>query len=138
MDWQVISHPFLVHFIVALYLSGFFLDVLAEMRGSEKLRFAAWMNHIGAALGALGAVISGLIAKSHSLFVDEAVQLLERHETAAFVVFALVAGQFFWRFSAKGQIPANSRWLYWLLSLLTVIVLLLTAHWGGRLMRGEW
>lgn len=138
MDWQVISHPFLVHFIVALYLAAFILDLAASVRNSEKLRFAAWMNHIGAMLGALGAVISGLIAKSRSLFVDEAVSLLERHETAAFVVFALVAGLFFWRFSARGKIPASFPRLYWLLSAITVIILLLTAHWGGRLLRGEW
>ena len=56
------QHVVLVHFPIALYISSFVFDLLAIWISSRSLARAAYYNLIGAAMTALAAVITGVLA----------------------------------------------------------------------------
>jgi uncharacterized membrane protein len=55
-------HPAIVHFPIALFLAGIFLDFLGLVRNNKSLLLAGWYNLVMAAVTALGGVTSGLFA----------------------------------------------------------------------------
>ena len=56
------QHVVLVHFPIALFISSVLFDLLAIRKGSRSLTKAAYYNLIGAAITALVAVITGVLA----------------------------------------------------------------------------
>jgi uncharacterized membrane protein len=56
------QHVVLVHFPIALFISSVIFDLLAIWRNSRSLAGAAYYNLIGAAITALAAVITGVLA----------------------------------------------------------------------------
>src|ERR1700686_2148499 len=56
------QHVVLIHFPIALFITSFVFDLLAFWTGSRSLARAAYYNLIGAAIMALAAVITGVLA----------------------------------------------------------------------------
>src|SRR5215469_2352992 len=56
------QHVVLIHFPIALFISGVAFDLLAIWKGSRSLAKAAYYNLIGAAVTVLAAVGTGVLA----------------------------------------------------------------------------
>jgi uncharacterized membrane protein len=56
------QHVVLIHFPIALFISSVAFDVIARLTHSRSLARAAYYNLIGAAIMALPAVVTGVLA----------------------------------------------------------------------------
>src|SRR5579863_4123496 len=127
------QHVVLVHFPIALFISSFVFDVLAIGTGIRSLAKAAYYNLIGAAITAVAAVVTGVLAWQLQLEGEKLRGNLRLHlslgASAAILIWMLA----WWR---RRQERAGSKNLavgYWALAFLAVLVVALTGHLGGIL-----
>jgi len=126
-------HPFVVHFVIALFPVSVLLDTLGWLIRNEKLHFAAWINLIGAGIGLIFAIISGLWEKSHIFITSESGRILEVHETLAFISACIIIPLALWR-SGKKVIILKKCWpIYLLISFVGISTVLTGALYGGKL-----
>jgi uncharacterized membrane protein len=126
-----------VHFPIALLLAAVLLDFVAVFTRREALAACAGVVLVLAALGAVGAVTTGLIADD---VVEQAVdgspaeKVVDLHETAALITTGLVLVLAVWRLALKFAQPAGGRrWLYLGVLLAAAIMVAATGALGGRL-----
>ncbi|HZU23714.1 MAG TPA: DUF2231 domain-containing protein [Terriglobales bacterium] len=126
------QHVVLVHFPIALFLSGVGFDVAARITRRAALAAAAQCNIAGAALFALPTVATGLLAWQWQL---------EGQKLKGTLLLHLVLG------AVSGLLICIAAWLRWrnrkrighalaaitVFEFVTVIVIALTAHLGGVL-----
>lgn len=126
-------HPFLVHFPIALYLTGLFLDLLGVVRRDPAPVRAGWYLLVASCIACLMAVGSGLLAKGDVDVHGPALESLGLHEQLAFATSAAVGLLFYWRLRSRGDLPASRRSLYLLAALLTAGLMVSTGLLGGIL-----
>jgi len=125
------QHPVIIHFPIALFIISVAFDLLAIWKRNPVLAKAALYNLIGAALTALVAIASGLIAWQWQLEGSKLKGNLLLH-----LVFALAASGMIWILSAwrisQQKLPQPTPGLsYILLALATVLLIAITGHLGG-------
>lgn len=125
-------HPVIVHFAIGLFCAAIVLEVAAYFLKSKLMSQAGLVNSGGAAVAALLAVITGLMAKPLDLG-GPAVFVLESHETMGYVVlaFALV----FAALKFYGHHKQTDRLLTPTIAvgLLGLVFTIVAAHEGGEL-----
>jgi uncharacterized membrane protein len=126
-------HPFLVHFPLALYLTGFLFDVIGLLRKNESFVRTGWYLAAAAFIGGLLAAGSGLYAKGSVAVPAAAQDSFDSHEQLAFLAITAMTGVAFWRLRSRGGIPVRLRWAYLLLALLAAGLLTATGLLGGSL-----
>ncbi|UCF65043.1 MAG: DUF2231 domain-containing protein [bacterium] len=126
-------HPFMVHFVIALFVMSVLLDILGWISRNEKLHFAAWINLIGASIGTLLAISSGLWDKNHILLTTESGKIMEIHESLAFISACLINLLALWRSGKRGLILKRFRLIYLIISLVGLGTVLSGAFYGGKL-----
>ena len=116
-----------------MFISSFVFDLLAIGTGIQSLAKAAYYNLIGAAITAVAAVITGVLAWRLQLQGERLRGNLRLHlglgASAAILIWMLAL----WR---RRQERADSKSLavgYWALAFLAVLVVALTGHLGGIL-----
>jgi uncharacterized membrane protein len=129
------QHVVLIHFPIALFLAGVALDVAASWMRRKDLAVAAYYNLAFAALSALPAAATGLLAWHWELEGRRLKGILLLHllsgSASALLMFAT-----WWihrraRRNAEGKVNLpGSRWP---LELLAVLLVGLTGHLGGFL-----
>jgi uncharacterized membrane protein len=130
-------HPILVHFPIALSVIATLLDVGRWVFDRDRLlRSDFWGGTtpllLAALLGAFGAIATGLNAEPSG--PSEAVhELVEAHETLAFVATGLLAVLSFWRVGLRGAFPKRGGFLYLALSLTLAVVLGYGSYFGGQM-----
>jgi uncharacterized membrane protein len=128
-------HSYVVHFPIALFICAVACEMVALINKSRLFSNTSLVTSVGAALFAIAAVITGLIAALKVPDIGEVHQVAESHETFGFGVLAatlLFAGIKLWsNFSGK-QKGAEALVAIGLIGILLVI---LTAHEGGQLVR---
>ena len=130
-------HPTVVHFAIGLLFAGFFFDVLALWRSSEKLLFAGFWNTVFGAVATLVAVGTGLLAESELAAHDEiGGALLPFHRVFAYTgtVFAVVLAVA--RVAMRGYILPRTRTVYLCVSFLGAGLLIVAGALGGALVYG--
>jgi uncharacterized membrane protein len=127
------QHVVLIHFPVALFLTGVVLDLMSRGRRGSHLASAAYLNISIAAATVIPAVITGLLAWQFALDGKRLKGLLLFHLVAALVAAILVIGSWWlhWR-SHKSAAPMLPR-LRIPVELLGVAVVGVAAHLGGFL-----
>ena len=131
-DWPRL-HAALNDLPAALLLVAVIFDVLAAVTKRASLRTAGyWTMIVGAAGGAL-AVLSGLEAEDHIAHGDAVHQVMERHETLAFVTLGVFAVVGLWRILREKRMGPGERSLALLVSIAGVGALLATSVLGGKL-----
>jgi uncharacterized membrane protein len=127
------QHVVLIHFPIALFIGGVALDFAAQWTKRETLRFAAYTNLLLAALMALPAVATGLVAWQWALEGHRIRGILRLH-----MVFGLASTAVIWavwcihfraRARAEGVLP-NYRLP---LEFVGVALLAIAGHLGGFL-----
>ena len=126
-------HPFLVHFVIALFIVSIVLDFAGWILKNEKLLLTGWINLILTALAVLPAIFSGLWEKNRLDFSTPVLHTLDTHQTLAFISAGIILALFFWRLGMKGQLVEKVKILYWIISLTGLISLLSGAYYGGKL-----
>jgi uncharacterized membrane protein len=124
-------HPMIVHFPIA-FLTAFCCLKLAETtkRGKNLQGIANWMLGLGA-LGAVGAVTTGLIAEDtvpHGASVHE---IMEWHGRIGLTIAGLTIVLLLWRIIARAHRSVMSSAFQVFLSILIAVCLLVGADLGG-------
>lgn len=129
-------HPMLVHFPIALVLAALVFDWGRWIFAREKLTTAGFWGGstpllLLALIGAGAAIVTGLIAEDGAPKSEIVHELIESHETAAFVVASGVALLSLWRIALRGAFPRKWPVLYLVLLMAVTVVLGYGAYFGG-------
>lgn len=102
----MLIHPLVVHFPIALWLTGTFFDVLAWRRSDPIFRQSAyWLVGLGL-LGAVVAIVFGWIDLLVAQHEGVGTGVLIRHRThsiVAYVATAVYVGNFVWRWKVHNR-----------------------------------
>ena len=126
-------HPFIVHFPLALFLTGLLFDLLGLALADERLVKTGWHLLAASFLASLPAVASGLFAASGIILTPAGRDTFEWHQQLALLAASAIAAVAFWRLRAGGGIPAKPRTLYLLAAIATAGLLIATGLAGGEL-----
>jgi uncharacterized membrane protein len=127
------QHVVLIHFPIALFIAGVGLDFVAQWTKRETLGFAAYVNLLLAAVMAVPAMGTGLVAWQWALEGHRIRGILLLH-----IVFASASAVVIWivwwiHFRARrvaGKALPNYRLI---LEIVGVVLLSITGHLGGFL-----
>lgn len=122
-------HPLVVHFPIALFLFGAFLEVLGKRRADDRMReFAVWNLGFGALFGVLSA-LTGIVALLRFGYPFEGLYLyhLIASSTAAVLMVAVAA----WRRKQAADSAA-----YWFTLAVTCVLIAVGGHIGAMLVHG--
>ena len=126
-------HAMLNDLPAALLVVAVVFEVLHVLTRKDGFRYASFWTLIAGTVGAAAAVLSGLQAEEmieHGTAVHE---VMERHETLAFItlgVFAILAG---WRLVRERKMKMPERRVALVLALVGAGVLFTTSKLGGEL-----
>jgi|SRR5205807_2444308 len=127
------QHVVLVHFPIALLISSVAFDLLAIGTGSRSLAKAAYHNLIGAAITALAAVGTGVLAWQLQLEGENLRGNLRLHlglgAWSALLIWTLA----WWRSRQERQDSGSLTVGYWAIAFLAVLIVAFTGHLGGIL-----
>lgn len=127
------QHVVLIHFPIALFLTGVLFDLLSRGKRSSQLAAAAYLNISMAALTVIPVVGTGLLAWQFALDGKKLKGLLLWHLMAASLAALLVIASWFvhWR-TRKPKTPLLPAYRI-PVELLGVAAIAITAHLGGYL-----
>ncbi|MGB7750089.1 MAG: DUF2231 domain-containing protein [Candidatus Acidiferrales bacterium] len=127
------QHVVLIHFPIALFIAGVGMDFVAQWTKRTALEFAAYVNLLLAAVMALPAVATGLVAWQWALEGHRIKGILFLH-----IVFALASAAVIWivwwiHFRARRGDGARLPSWRLVLEFMGVTLLAITGHLGGFL-----
>ena len=127
------QHVVLIHFPIALFITGVAFDLLSRGKRDSQLASAAYLNLSIAAATVLPAVVTGLLAWQFALDGKRLKGLLLLHLIAALSAALLVVASW-WVHSRTRRAESVSLPRYRIpVELLGVAIIALTAHLGGFL-----
>ena len=127
------QHVVLIHFPIALFISGVVLDLLSHGKSSSKFATAAYINLTAAAVTAVPAAATGLLAWQFALDGRKLKGLLLLHLAGGLASTVLILTSW-WIQRRSRQTTSELLPEYRLaIELLGVAVVGLTAHLGGFL-----
>jgi uncharacterized membrane protein len=127
------QHVVLIHFPVALFITGVGLDLLSRGKRQAQFAGAAYLNISIAALAVLPAVITGLLAWQFALGGERLKGVLLFHVIGAGLAAFLVIASWWLHWRSRKSAEPLLAWLRIPVELCGVGVLALTAHLGGFL-----
>lgn len=122
------QHVVLIHFPIALFLTGVFLDLAARGQRESPMGTAADVNFAGAAITIVPAFLTGILAWRFVLDGERIHGLLLLHVIAASTTAALVITC--WWIRRNNRVRTVSRYA---LEIAGAISIAVTAHLGGFL-----
>ncbi len=126
-------HPLIVHFPIALIIVIFILDFFGVLFKRKSFLSAANILTIFAAIGAVMAVISGMIAEESVWHTEEAHELLELHEMIGFIILGLTLILLIFRPALKKKLFGSLGWVAVLLSFVAAVLVGYTGFLGGEI-----
>src|SRR5580658_6017355 len=127
------QHVVLIHFPIALFISSFVLDLLATLTGRRSLARPAYYNLVGAAIMALPAVVTGVLAWQLQLEGAKLKGNLRLHLVLGASSAVLIWMLAWWRRGQERRDRGGLAVGYWAVAFLAVLVVALTGHLGGIL-----
>ena len=128
-------HPAVVHFPIALFIAGVLLDFVGMIRRDRTLLHAGWYNLVLAAISAVGAMLTGLLAlRTQSLVFEGTIRL---HITLAVVGAAVLWALVGLRIHRHEAMSHRHRWFYYLLAAVGLVLIGAAGHVGGTYVYGE-
>ena len=127
------QHVVLVHFPVALFMTGVGLDLLSRGKRDSQLATAAYINLSIAAAAVLPTVVTGLLAWHFALDGQSLKGLLLKHLMAASTAALLLIASWWvhWR-ARKASVPLLPQYRI-PIELSGFVLIAVTAHLGGFL-----
>ena len=127
------QHVVLIHFPIALFISGVVFDLLSRGKRVSQLARAAYLNLSVAAVTVIPTVVTGVLAWQFALEGEKLKGLLLLHFVASSFAALLVIASWWihWRARKSDTLPLPRYRIP--IELLGVTVIALTAHLGGFL-----
>jgi uncharacterized membrane protein len=125
------QHVVVIHFPIALFMASAFFDTLARWRRDRALATAAYYNLLGAAVAALPAVATGLIAWQWLLEGEKLRGNLRLHLILGLTSAGLIWLLAWWRSRQRRRDEGQFTISYLVVELLAVAVIAVTGHIGG-------
>jgi uncharacterized membrane protein len=127
------QHVVLIHFPIALFIAAVLLDLVAHWKKQGSLSNAAYYNFLLAAIFAVPALITGLLAWQLQLEGQKLKGILLLH-----LIFACVSSVFIWlvwwsHFRARRSKTKTLPAYRFAIEILGFILIALTGHLGGFL-----
>ena len=134
-------HPMLVHFPIVLFLLGAAVEFVVLVQGRdlaahECLPQATLWLFLLAALAAIVTAIFGDIALEHAAQLGFPTAPMERHEGFGFTTmwfFIAYAALYLLAWWRRFSLAAGRGWIWFLVCLVGVVLVLVTAYFGGDL-----
>ena len=127
-------HPQIVHFPIALFLFGGFLEGMGMLRRRAAWRDAGFLCMVGASVTSFAAIATGLTAmfrNEYALKGNVLIHLvLALSATTAMGITALLGH------AAVKRGKERNGWLYWIVLLIALGLVGIAGHWGGILVYG--
>jgi len=122
-------HPLLVHFPIALYFFGAFMEAFGAYRKRDDIRSAGFWSLLAALVSLVAVLPTGLIARARLGFPLEGDMLI--HLSAAIASSVSLLAVVLWR--RKGP---TCHLGYWALLAVVAALIALTGHFGSQLIFG--
>ena len=127
------QHVVLIHFPIALFISGVIFDLLGVWNESRELATAAYYNLSAAAISAFPAAATGLLAWQWLLEGKRPKGVLLLHMTLGLASIAVICGTWWLHFRVR-RLPERRLPVYHLpVEILGVLLVSVTGHLGGFL-----
>ena len=126
-------HPLLVHFPIALIFMVAIFDLIGALSKNRSFVFAANALTVFAAVGAIAAVVSGILAEGSIWHPGAAHDLLETHETVGFVFLGIIVVLAIFRFVIGDRIYGSMGWIAVLIGVIGVTVVSYGGYLGGEM-----
>lgn len=127
------QHVVMIHFPIALFMASAFFGLLARWRREKALATAAYYNLVAAAVTALPAVATGLIAWQWLFEGNKLKGNLRLHLILGLASAGLIWLLAWWRTRQRRRAEEGITVPYLVVELLAVAVIALTGHLGGIL-----
>ena len=126
-------HPVLVHFPIALIFMAVLCDLIGIIFKKNPFIFTANILTAFAALGAIAAVTSGLLAEDSVWHPGAAHELLEAHETVGLIFLGIVIVLAIFRFAVGERIYGSLSWIALIVGIIGAGVVSYGAYLGGEM-----
>lgn len=127
------QHVVLIHFPIALLITSLVFDGIARLTRNRSLARAAYYNLIGAAIMALPAALTGILAWQFQLDGAKLEGNLRLHLVLGASSTALIWILAWWRSDLERRDCDRLAVWYWAVALVAILAVALTAHLGGIL-----
>jgi len=131
-DWPRL-HAALNDLPAALLVVAVLFDLAAALARRPTLRVVGFATMLAGAVGGILAVLSGLQAEGHIAHGEAVHEIMETHETLAFITLGIFAVLAVWRVIRERKMSPAERGASLALSIAGLGVLIATAALGGRL-----
>jgi uncharacterized membrane protein len=108
-------------------------DLLGTFLKRESLKAAAFWTLVAGVVGTAAAIVAGLLAEDVVEHSDQAHEIMETHETLAFIVLAIFGILAVWRIVRRGVWSEREQPIALTAGVIGVLILLYTAMLGGKL-----
>lgn len=127
-------HPAIVHFPIALFITGLFLDALGLAMKHKELLLAGWYNLVLAALSAFGGIASGIAAMVMKGYPMKGI--MQEHIMLAAISSVLMLVMVAMRVHKHEKMSIPLRGIYYLCAFLAFVLISWAGHLGGELVYG--
>ncbi len=124
-------HPQVVHFPIALFIFGAFLDVLGRYRKDDVVRGVAFWNLLFGTIATLVAIATGFIAALRLGYSLQIGTPVFTHLSLGIIATLLMLGVVLWRHSNLVTHKA-----YWILLVIAAVAVGVAGHFGGQMVYG--
>jgi uncharacterized membrane protein len=128
-------HPAVVHFPIALFIGGLFLDFVGMIRRDKTLLLAGWFNIVMAAVTALAGLATGVAAMAlkilpyRGLIFDH----MQYAVLSTVIIWILVA----MRMHRHDKMNLTLRTIYYVLATIALLTISWAGHLGGVFVYGH-
>ncbi len=129
-------HPIAVHFPIALVIVAALAELVFLWTKQPWIEGAARFCVIIGAIGALGAIVTGLLAEQSSSYRGIYASILEKHEGLGITSVIVIILTAVLSEAARWKDDARLRLAFRIALLISVVLIGATGYYGGRLVHG--
>jgi uncharacterized membrane protein len=126
-------HPMVVHFTIALFSFSVLMDILGLIMKKDSFHVASYYSLITSGIAVIFTVIAGVIAEGMVKISPAAQNIFEIHEKIGYSVFTIILSLAIWRIVLKGKMPVKGLTLFFVISVIGVIIMTIGGYFGGEL-----
>lgn len=134
-DWLLPLHPRVVHFPIALSLTGALFAAIGLLSRQERWFGYGQVSLLLGGLGTLAAALTGLIDQAGAPQDETVTAVINQHITSGILLAVAIGLALYWPVRNKSFLndKGSVRWGYLALLLLVIFLVMVSGWLGGRL-----